>query len=149
MYCLWITVEDAPVRSEVLTREQMRQLYAQADVFVLPTRGEGYCLPVAEAMAMMLPVIVTNHSGMTAYATDNNAYLIPVDNTTHNPFGYVEPDGNALVSLLHRAYRNATERRFKGEAGRVTMAGISPSYVANIMVARVRMLVGRRGWFDY
>ena len=50
---------DAPVASDTLTRQQMRHLYAQSDAFILPTRGEGYGLPVAEAMAMRLPVIVT------------------------------------------------------------------------------------------
>lgn len=48
---------------ESMTRSEMRELLAAADAFVLPTRGEGWGLPVAEAMAMALPTIVTNHSG--------------------------------------------------------------------------------------
>ena len=135
--------------SDTLTRQQMRHLYAQSDAFILPTRGEGYGLPVAEAMAMRLPVIVTNHSGVTAYATEDNAYLIPVDYTTPNPYGYVEPDVESLIVLLRRVYQHPTERKAKGEAGRATIAAITPESVVNRMSARVRMLVGRRGWFDY
>ena len=33
-----------------LSREELRWLYAASDAFVLPTRGEGWCLPAMEAM---------------------------------------------------------------------------------------------------
>mmetsp|Transcript_19482 Transcript_19482/g.36303 ORF Transcript_19482/g.36303 Transcript_19482/m.36303 type:complete len:640 (+) Transcript_19482:150-2069(+) len=135
--------------SENLSREEMRQLYATSDAFVLPTRGEGYCLPVVEAMAMSMPVIVTNCSGITAYATDENAYLIPIDETVVDGFGFVEPDFEALVSLMRRVYEYPEERAEKGRAARKSAESISPSSVVSVMTARVRELVGRRGWFDY
>lgn len=45
---------DALPRVEVVTeldvsRDAMRRLYSAADAFVLPTRGEGWGLPVVEA----------------------------------------------------------------------------------------------------
>lgn len=40
---------------------------------------EGWGLPIAEAMAMELPVIVTNYSGPTAFANDSNAYMISLE----------------------------------------------------------------------
>ena len=135
--------------SEIISREGIRLLYAQSDAFVLPTRGEGYCLPAAEAMSMGLPVIITNHSGMTAYATDDNAYLIPIDETFKDPYGYVEPDFNALVSLLKKVHSHPSERAVKGREGQKTMAIITPASVVNIMTERVRILMGRRGWYDY
>ena len=42
-----------------LSSEQMPGLYTACDCFVLPYRGEGFALPVLEAMACGLPVIVT------------------------------------------------------------------------------------------
>jgi glycosyltransferase involved in cell wall biosynthesis len=68
----------AKVRWETnfLTREGIRSLLANVDAFVLPTRGEGWGLPIAEAMAMTLPVIVTNYSGCAAYLRDDNSYPI-------------------------------------------------------------------------
>lgn len=35
-------------------------LYAAADAFVLPSRGEGWGRPHVEAMSMGLPIIATN-----------------------------------------------------------------------------------------
>jgi hypothetical protein len=77
-------------------------------------------LPIAEAMALELPVIVTNYSGdkrfiyncrddelyhlagITAYATDENAYLIPVlPGVDKESFGI--PDGSALIEHLRSA----------------------------------------------
>ena len=37
-----------------------------------------------KAMAMALPVIVTNYSGPTEYATDDSAYLIPLHDPPHH-----------------------------------------------------------------
>jgi glycosyltransferase involved in cell wall biosynthesis len=55
------------------------RLYAAVDCFVLPTRGEGWGLPIFEAMAMGLPVIATNWSGQVDFMNENNAFPIRVD----------------------------------------------------------------------
>jgi glycosyltransferase involved in cell wall biosynthesis len=41
------------------------RFYKAGDAVVLPTRGEGWGRPQVEAMAMGLPVISTNWSGIT------------------------------------------------------------------------------------
>ena len=84
-----------------LSRSDMRDLYATADAFVLPTRGEGWGVPVAEAMAMALPTIITNYSGPTAYATAHNAYLLPVlpDLDANS---YAQPNEDVLVTLMRQ-----------------------------------------------
>jgi glycosyltransferase involved in cell wall biosynthesis len=61
--------EDAIGAVRVLDRalplSQLPRLYRAADAFVLPSRGEGWGRPHAEAMAMGLPTIATNWSGPT------------------------------------------------------------------------------------
>ena len=47
---------------------------ATSDCFVLPTRGEGWGLPIAEAMSMALPAITTNHSGPSAFVSTSNGF---------------------------------------------------------------------------
>jgi glycosyltransferase involved in cell wall biosynthesis len=53
--------------------EEMAALYAAADAVVLPTRGEGFNIPAAEALAAGVPLIVTGYSGHTDFAGRNVA----------------------------------------------------------------------------
>jgi glycosyltransferase involved in cell wall biosynthesis len=62
-----------------LSDEMMPQLYAAADCYVLPTRGEGFGLPFLESAACKVPVIATRYSGQTDFLDDDNSYLIDVD----------------------------------------------------------------------
>jgi len=57
---------------------KLPSLYKGADAFVLATHGEGWGLPIIEAMAMQLPVIATNWSGNTEFMRESNSYLVPV-----------------------------------------------------------------------
>lgn len=56
--------------------EEMPRFYEEADVMVLPTRGEGYNLPALEAMAAGLPLIVTGHGGHRDFCGPQEARLI-------------------------------------------------------------------------
>ncbi|WP_198290255.1 glycosyltransferase [Methylosinus sp. LW4] len=59
-----------------LNDEDIGQFYSMIDAIVLPTRGEGYNLPAAEAMASGVPVIVTAYSGHIDFCDSENAYLV-------------------------------------------------------------------------
>ena len=50
-----------------MTEIQLANLYRACDAFVLPTRAEGWCLPLIEAVAAGLPIITTMHSGHTEF----------------------------------------------------------------------------------
>jgi glycosyltransferase involved in cell wall biosynthesis len=86
-----------------LSRLQMRNLLMGADAFVLPTRGEGWGLPVMEAMAMALPVIVTNTSGCSQYLTRENSFPIT---PTPTPDGFSEPSVSQLQARFLTLGRN-------------------------------------------
>jgi len=133
-----------------LTREDMRDLLASANAFVLATRGEGWGLPVAEAMAMALPVMVTNHSGPAAFATNENAYLIPVLPKL-DELSFAKPDTDVLANLFRQVvYESSAEGEFraqqKGRAARNTMKDISPDSIVCKMNERIRYHAERRGW---
>jgi glycosyltransferase involved in cell wall biosynthesis len=55
---------------------QMRWLYENSDVFVAPSCGEGFGLPMAEAMFLKLPVITTAYGGQRDFCTEKTAWLI-------------------------------------------------------------------------
>jgi glycosyltransferase involved in cell wall biosynthesis len=48
----WEALPRIEILSDELPSQDMPRLYANFDAFVLPTRGEGWGLPIVEAMAM-------------------------------------------------------------------------------------------------
>ncbi|MBW4025586.1 MAG: FkbM family methyltransferase [Proteobacteria bacterium] len=69
---------DAP-RIVLIDRDidehEMLDLYRDSDVMVLPTRGEGFNLPAAEAMAAGLHLIVTGFGGHTDFCCGSVRYV--------------------------------------------------------------------------
>jgi hypothetical protein len=66
---------------EVLTDAALASLYRRADALVLPYRGEGFGLPVLEAMACGTPVIVTAGGATDDFVTDDTGYRMPSQRT--------------------------------------------------------------------
>lgn len=59
---------DWPPSLRVLARQKnVEDLYAAADLVVLPSRGETFGLPIAEAGIMQVPVLVSEHAGVSSY----------------------------------------------------------------------------------
>lgn len=88
-----------------LDESQMDALYQTADVMVLPSRGEGFGLPAARALAMGTPLITTAGSGQADFASLGFAYLVPyhcAPSRSHVNQGeayWLEPD---VQSLMHK-----------------------------------------------
>ncbi|HEV3093548.1 MAG TPA: glycosyltransferase family 4 protein [Solirubrobacteraceae bacterium] len=64
------------LEQDLLQREEMLRLYAQADAFVIPSRGEGWGRPYMEAILAGLPSIVTNWGGALRFAQPNRCLLV-------------------------------------------------------------------------
>ena len=93
-----------------LSLSEIRSLYSQSDVLVAPSRGEGFGLPIAEAMLMNIPVITTNWGGQTDFCQPDNCWLIDYDfvlSKSHfnlsNSY-WAEPSVNHLSKLLLDVY---------------------------------------------
>ena len=78
---LTLTHKPAPVRllRSGIPAADMPSIYAAADAFVLPSRGEGWGRPHVEAMATGLPVIATRWSGPSQFMTHNNSFPLEHD----------------------------------------------------------------------
>lgn len=58
---------------------ELPSIFACADVYVAPTRGEAWGLPIIQAMSCGLPPIVTSWGGQMDYCNRHNSFLIKLD----------------------------------------------------------------------
>lgn len=120
-------IPHVQILQESISEEEMVNLYAAADCFVLPSRGEGWGRPYMEAMAMEIPVIGTKWSGQQAFMTEENSYpieierLVPVDAGMPAHFHghrWAEPSADHLKVLMREVYDHPEEAKRKGVKAR-------------------------------
>ena len=96
-----------------LSDEQLKSLYLQADLLVAPSRGEGFGLPIAEAMLLGVPVITTNWGGQLDFCNNSNSWLIDYDFVSSKshfklPLSYwAEPSLRELSDKLFEVYNSS------------------------------------------
>ncbi|MFT4115574.1 glycosyltransferase family 4 protein [Bradyrhizobium sp.] len=68
----------APIRviEASYSHAQLLRLYQTAHALVAPSRGEGFGLPLAEAMALEVPVVTTDYSGQVDFCRPDTAWLV-------------------------------------------------------------------------
>jgi len=100
---------------------QMGSLYTGADCFVLPTKGEGFGLPVLEAKACNIPVIVTNWSGHLDFCDNNDTFLLEYTGFSKafeqrpEQGEWVNPDKRHLKYLMRFVYENRDQAKKKAD----------------------------------
>jgi len=134
---------------------RLPSLYAAADAFVLPSRGGGWGLPQAEAMAMGLPTIATDWSGTTEFI--NKDVGLPLkyrlkELTTEdmddmyvgaelNGHKYAEPSIAHLRELMRWVYNHPDEGMLLGKKAREHMRQrFSYKAVRNIVKDRLNQI---------
>jgi glycosyltransferase involved in cell wall biosynthesis/tetratricopeptide (TPR) repeat protein len=112
---------------EELPERELAGLYTACDCLVHPYRGEGFGLPVLEAMACALPVICTGGGSTDDFATDEFVHRIPatrefVGNEVsglkldHRGW-WLSPDPEALCLALRKAVEQAPQWRQRAQQG--------------------------------
>lgn len=107
-----------------LSNEELVALYNTCDFLVHPYRGEGFALPVLEAMACGLIPIVTKNGATDDYCNDENSIRINSsikyleenkigDYETVNRPWLLEPDIDDLIKILKYVYENTDELKIK------------------------------------
>jgi glycosyltransferase involved in cell wall biosynthesis len=91
-----------------VTAEELASLYASADLFVLPSRFEGYGMAYAEAIAHGVPVIGTNAGAIPETVPADAGVLVPPD------------DVDMLAATLQRLMDNPAERERLAAGARAT-----------------------------
>ena len=87
----------------------LRDLYNAADVFLAPSRGEGFGIPIVEAQMCGCPVIVTDFTAQSELCFDG--YKIPVDYLddrvwTNQQSEQVNVPPSKIIKALEWAFEN-------------------------------------------
>jgi glycosyltransferase involved in cell wall biosynthesis len=132
-----------------LPESELPALYRSADVFVLPTRGEGYGRPFVEAMAVGVPAIGTRWSGQVDFMDDANSWLIdchlvPVSEPaleevpSFRGHRWAEPHADHLAKLMREARESPDLIATKGSrAAADVRAKLAPDRVIGILRSRL------------
>lgn len=67
--CL-LLMEDFP------NPDDLASVYRMADVFVMPTKADGFNIPGLEALACGIPVLANNYGGQLDYLSPDNAWFL-------------------------------------------------------------------------
>ncbi|WNZ00226.1 glycosyltransferase [Sulfurospirillum sp. 'SP'] len=59
-----------------LSMGQIKFLYENSDMLIAPSRGEGFGLPMAEAMLLELPVVTTGYGGQMDFCSYETSWLV-------------------------------------------------------------------------
>lgn len=128
--------------NQQIAAEELGSLYRSADCFVLPTRGEGWGMPLLEAMACGVPVITTDWSGQTEFINPDLGFmvrvraLVPAEAKCEYYTGlrWAEPDFDHLVAQMRYVYEN---RQFARAVGARAAAYVAEHFTWRHTVERI------------
>jgi len=119
-----------------LSFRELRERYARASVFCLPSRQEGFGIVFLEAMAAGLPVVAGRAAAVPEVVAEGETGWL------------VDPgDARALASALAALLHDAERRRAMGEAGRRRVGRYRAEAVAEQFLGEVGAALAREaGW---
>jgi len=77
-------IEQSPRRADIqvrgyVSRRELEGLYARAGIFAFPSLGEGFGMPVIDAMAAGVPVVSSNRTALAEVAGEAALLVDPTD----------------------------------------------------------------------
>jgi glycosyltransferase involved in cell wall biosynthesis len=131
---------------------KLSELYRACDALVLPYRGEGFGMPLLEAMACGKPVIATREGPASEFCPEDCSYLIPAKLVPIpggiNGFGelageptWFEPEVKELAAAMRHAFENQGEAALRGaRAGELIRPAYNWKRVTEMYIDRIAAL---------
>lgn len=113
---------DRYILTGFVTDEELALIYKLADVFVYPSRYEGFGIPLVEAMSFGLPIVASRIAASEEVAADAAVY-------------YDDPlNDEALAGKMREVLSNPSLRRELGSRGRLRSRRFTWENVASMYV---------------
>jgi len=119
-------LKDLPkvfLSTKFLNRQRLLGIHALCDAFVLPHHGEGWGMPIHDAMMNNSYVISTKFGGITEYLNEENSFVINhkigrVKSMDWNPWygnyqNWAYPDYIHLTNIMTDLYANKNKYNYK------------------------------------
>lgn len=122
--------EAAPIQiiNDSYDTEQLLALYRTASLVAAPSRGEGFGLPLAEAMRLDIPVVTTAYSGQVDFCTPDTAWMVDyhmAPSQTHVSGSlslWAEPSVEHFGAQMRAALDNPEETRNRSNTAQKLLA---------------------------
>lgn len=139
---------------DFIQEDQMRALHMTADCYVSPHHGEGWGMPIHDAMLAGKQVITTKFGGITEYLDDNSAHIIehttgPVTNMAWSPLysdkqNWAYPKISHLRKIMREVYEDKRSYDYKGTnaqkiAQTMTINNMSDFFNKELTVERLKL----------
>lgn len=133
--------------SKFVSDDELTGLFWGCDAFAMPSRGEGWGLPLSEAMAMGKPTMGTRWGGNLQFMNNSNSFLVdverlvPVTQQDLINMGYgegqrlAEPSEASIRSTLRDIFTNRELAAAKGAKAKEDMKQFSPAKIAQLVVS--------------
>ena len=140
--------------TEDLSEPEMAELYRSCDALVLPYRGEGFGMPILEAMACGLPVVVPDYGpapeftiadSRVDFTFDGNVQLVDKSLSADSQVLHLfEPDWLGFKEALRKCYSDAASLKVNAlRNSAVVREKYSWSKVFETVVSELEELVGQ------
>jgi glycosyltransferase involved in cell wall biosynthesis len=118
-------VDELGIKEKVIYREsffpeEVAKYYSAADVYAFPSLGEGFGLPIIEAMACGCPVITTNYGAMKEVAGDGAILIDPKNieelaESIEKLLSFNEQDRQEIIGKGLERAKNFTSENFTNQ----------------------------------
>ena len=110
--------------------DQLPNIYTCSDIYVSPTRGEAWGLPIIQALSCSVPAIVPKWGGHMDFCNNNNSFLSSIDDfdIIHDKVNltvdfywdqlFCFPNLNHFTKLMRYAFSHPDECKKKGISAR-------------------------------
>jgi len=133
---------------DLLTREQINAVHKRGNCYISLQRGEGFGIPLAEAMSYKKPVITSSYGGCLEFMNDANSFLVPTKRTPvrgmifpnyNGRMVWGDPDIMEARRLMRYCYENRDAASLIGEQAAKDIADhYNPKTIASKMISRLR-----------